>query len=47
MAAFLQSKLPKALAAKGESNHEVVMRSLPIEKESQVAVIFVRTASLH
>lgn len=47
MAAFLQSKFPKTLAAEGECNHEAVMRKLPIKKKSGVAVISVASVSLH
>ncbi len=44
MAAFLQSKFPKTLAAKGESNHKAI--ELPIKKKSWLAVISVATISL-
>lgn len=47
MAAFLQSKFPETLAAKGESNHEAVRCKLPIKKESYAAVISAAAISPH
>lgn len=46
MAAFLQSKFHKTLAAEGKANCAAALCELPIKKKSRVAVIFIAATVL-